>query len=172
MAEDQTQDVPILSRLRAPKGANRRKIRPGRGLGSGIGKTGGRGQKGQKARQPGNIHKLNFEGGQMPLARRVPKLGFTNVFAKQTAEVNVKDLARFDEGTRVDLQVLLDEGLVKGNFDRVKVLGNGEIDRKLTIEVHAVSKGARAKIEAAGGTIELIEDNPADHRVEAGAPTE
>jgi large subunit ribosomal protein L15 len=168
MAEEQTNDVPILSRLRAPEGATRPKRRVGRGLGSGIGKTGGRGQKGQKARQPGNIHKLNFEGGQMPLARRVPKFGFTNVFAKKTAELNVRDLARFEAGSKVDLQVLLDAGLVKGDFDRVKLLGNGEIDRALTVEVHAVSKGARAKVEAAGGTIELIEDR----RVEEGAPTE
>lgn len=167
MAEE-TNDVPILSRLRAPEGATRPKRRPGRGIGSGLGKTGGRGQKGQKARQPGNIHKLNFEGGQMPLARRVPKIGFKNIFAAKTVEVNVGDLARFDAGTRVDLQVLLDAGLVKGKFDRVKLLGNGELDRSLTIEIHAVSKGARAKIEAAGGSIELIEDR----RVEAGATTE
>ena len=167
MAEE-TNNVPILSRLRAPEGATRKKRRVGRGPGSGLGKTGGRGQKGQKARQPGNIHKLNFEGGQMPLARRVPKFGFTNIFAKKTAEVNVKDLARFDAGTRVDVVTLHESGLINGNYDRVKVLGNGEIDRSLTLAVHAVSKGARAKIEAAGGTIEIIEDR----RVEAGAATE
>ena len=167
MTEEETY-VPILSRLRAPEGAVRKKKRPGRGIGSGLGKTGGRGQKGQKARQPGRIHKLNFEGGQMPLARRLPKRGFHNLFAKTVAEVNVRDLGRFDAGTRVDLQVLLDSGLVKGVFDVVKVLGNGELDRALTLEVHRISKGARAKIEAAGGTIELIEER----RVEAAASNE
>lgn len=170
MPEETNEDqyVPILSRLRAPEGAVRRKRRVGRGPGSGLGKTGGRGQKGQKARQPGNIHKLNFEGGQMPLARRVPKFGFRNIFAKKTAELNVGDLARFDAGTHVDLQVLLDAGVVKGRFDRVKVLGNGELPHGLTVEVHAVSKGARAKIEAAGGSVQLIDSG----RVEAGAASE
>ena len=122
-------EVPILSRLRAPEGAVRPKKRPGRGVGSGLGKTGGRGQKGQKARQPGNIHKLNFEGGQMPLARRIPKRGFKNIFAKRVVEVNVGQLARFEAGSEVDTQALLDEGLIKGGFDVVKVLGNGDLDK-------------------------------------------
>lgn len=160
--------VPILSRLRAPEGAVRRKRRVGRGPGSGLGKTGGRGQKGQKARQPGNIHKLNFEGGQMPLARRLPKFGFRNIFAKKTAELNVGDLARFDAGTHVTPDALREAGVVKGRFDRVKVLGNGELPHGLKVEVHAVSKGARAKIEAAGGTIELIDNG----RVEATPASE
>ncbi len=168
MVEENETEIPILSRLRAPEGAVRPKRRPGRGPGSGLGKTGGRGQKGQKARQPGNIHKLNFEGGQMPLARRLPKRGFKNIFATKVAEVNVRDLARFDDGASVDLQVLLDAGLVKGVFDTVKILGNGELGKKLTVEAHAFSKGAKAKIEAAGGTAQII----ADRRVEGGAASE
>ena len=162
-------EVPILSRLRAPEGAVRPKKRPGRGLGSGLGKTGGRGQKGQKARQPGNIHKLNFEGGQMPLARRIPKRGFKNIFAKRVVEVNVGQLARFEAGSEVDTQALLDEGLIKGGFDVVKVLGNGDLDKKLSLKVHAISKGARAKVEGAGGTVELV---PLARRVAAESASE
>lgn len=161
-------EVPILSRLRAPEGAVKKKMRVGRGIGSGWGKTAGRGQKGQKARQPGNIHKLNFEGGQMPLARRLPKIGFHNLFAFTVAEVNVRDLARFDDGARVDAEALRAEGLIKGKFDVVKVLGNGTLDKKLTLVVHRASKGAREKIEAAGGSIEIIPVR----RVEGGAASE
>ena len=139
MAEEQY--VPILSRLRAPEGANKKKMRVGRGTGSGKGKTCGRGMKGQKARQPGNFHKLGFEGGQMPLARRLPKRGFHNLFAKTVAEVNVRDLGRFDAGATVDVDALVGKGLLKGNFDVVKVLGNGEIDRKLTIKVTPRQQG-------------------------------
>jgi large subunit ribosomal protein L15 len=151
-------EVPILSRLRAPKGANRGKLRVGRGPASGHGKTGGRGQKGQKARQPGNIHKLAFEGGQMPLVRRIPKRGFSNLFAKTVAEVNVRDLAKFDDGAVVDVAALLQRGLVKGRFDVVKVLGEGELDKKLTVRVHRFSKTAFAKIEGAGGTAEVVSE--------------
>lgn len=154
MAEEN--DVPILSRLRAPVGATRKKLRVGRGPGSGHGKTAGRGQKGQKARQPGNIHKLNFEGGQMPLARRLPKMGFHNIFAKKVAEVNVGDLSRFDAGATVDVEALVGLGLIRGRFDVVKLLGNGELDRSLTVRVHRFSKGAKAKIEGAGGVAEVV----------------
>lgn len=169
MSDADTTDVPILSRLRAPEGANRNKRRVGRGIGSGLGKTGGRGQKGQKARNGGNIHKLAFEGGQMPLVRRIPKRGFTNLFATTVAEVNVRDLAKFDEGSTVDVAALVDRGLIKGKFDVVKVLGNGELDRKLTVKVHRFSKGAQAKIEAAGGTVEVV---PEERRVEAEGASE
>jgi large subunit ribosomal protein L15 len=156
MAEENEVEVPILSRLSPPPGAVRRKKRVGRGIGSGIGKTGGRGQKGQKARQPGRIHKLAFEGGQMPLARRLPKRGFKNIFAKKVAEVNIRDLNRFDAGSTVDVTALVESGLLRGGFDKVKVLGNGELDRKLTVKADAFSKGAQAKIEAAGGTAEVV----------------
>ena len=167
MAEEHT-EVPILSRLRAPVGATRKKRRVGRGPGSGLGKTCGRGQKGQKARNPGNINKRGFEGGQMPLMRRIPKFGFTNIFAARVAEVNVGQLARFGDGAVVDLQALRDAGLVKGRFDVVKVLGKGDLDKKLTVKVHRFSKGARAKIEGAGGAAEVLSDAP-DGSAEAGA---
>ena len=167
MAEEEN-EVPILSRLSPPPGAVKRKKRVGRGIGSGLGKTAGRGQKGQKARQPGNIHKLNFEGGQMPLARRLPKRGFHNLFTTLVAEVNVRDLAKFDAGTTVDVAALVERGLIKGKFHEVKVLGNGELDRKLTVKAHRFSKGAREKIEKAGGTVEVVERR----RVEGEAASE
>ena len=158
MADEQNQsekDVPILSRLRAPIGAVRTKKRKGRGIGK-LGKTAGKGMKGQKARSPGNFQKLGFEGGQMPLYRRIPKRGFHNLFAKDFAEVNVRDLARFDAGSVVDEAALREKRLVSGKFDGIKLLGNGELDRKLTLKVHAVSEGAKAKVEAAGGSVEIL----------------
>lgn len=164
MAEN---EVPILSRLRPPEGAVRRKKRVGRGIGSGVGKTAGRGQKGQKARKPGNFHKKGFEGGQMPLVRRLPKRGFVNLFSTRVAEVNVRDLSRFEEGAMVDTEALASAGLVKGGFEVVKILGNGELSKKLTVRAHRFSKGAREKIEQAGGRVEVIE-----HRVEGGASRE
>lgn len=168
MAEE-TADVPILSRLRAPVGANRKKLRVGRGRASGHGKTCGRGQKGQKARQPGNIHKLHFEGGQMPLVQRLPKVGFNNIFSTKVAEINVGELARcFDAGATVDVDALVAAGLLRHRFDVVKLLGNGELDRKLTVKVHRFSKGAKAKIEAAGGTAEVVPEG----RVEGGRASE
>lgn len=153
MAEN---EVPMLSRLRPPPGAVRNKKRLGRGIGSGTGKTSGKGQKGQKARQPGNFNKHSFEGGQMPLARRVPKMGFINLFSTKVAELNVRDLARFDDGATVDVDAIVAMGLVKGTFDVVKVLGNGELTKKLTVRAHAFSKGAREKIEKAGGRVEVV----------------
>ncbi len=148
--------TPILSRLRPAEGAVRPKRRKGRGTGSGLGKTAGHGQKGQKARHPGNFSKLGFEGGQMPLYRRLPKRGFVNPFTKKVATVNVKDLARFDAGATVDEAALREAGLIKRKVDIIKVLGDGELDRALTVKVHAASATAMQKIEKAGGTIELV----------------
>ncbi len=129
--------------------------RLGRGPGSGRGKTSGRGHKGHKART-GTPHRPWFEGGQMPIQRRVPKRGFTNIFRTEWETVNVRDLDRI-EGDEVTPEVLAAHGLVRLNAGRpVKILGDGELERKLTVRVHGVTKGARAKIEAAGGTVEII----------------
>jgi large subunit ribosomal protein L15 len=157
MAEETTNDVPILSRLRAPEGAVKGKKRKGRGVGSGLGKTSGKGQKGQKARSPGNFQHLGFEGGQTPIYRRLPKFGFTNPFSKKIATLNVGDLNRFDAGATVDIDALREARLVRGEFHGVKVLGNGELDKKLTVKVNAFSKSALEKIAKAGGTAEVIE---------------
>lgn len=150
-------ETPILSRLRPPDGAVRAKRRKGRGPGSGLGKTAGHGQKGQKARHPGNFSKLGFEGGQMPLYRRIPKRGFTNPFTKKVGTVNVKDLGRFEDGATVDEAALRQAGLIKRKVDLIKVLGDGELDKALTVKVHAASAAATQKIEKAGGTVELVE---------------
>lgn len=144
-----------LSDLKPDDGAQRGRKRVGRGVGSGHGKTAGRGSKGQKARSGGNV-RPGYEGGQMPLQRRLPKRGFTNLFKKQYAVVNVRDLARFDGEATVDAAALVRAGLVRGKWDGVKLLGNGEIDRPLTVQLHQCSRAARAKIEAAGGTVEVI----------------
>lgn len=151
------QYIPILSRLAPPEGAVRAKKRKGRGPGSGLGKTAGRGQKGQKARQPGNIHKLFFEGGQMPLSRRLPKVGFVNIFAKDFAEVSVGRLEVFAAGATVDEKALREKGFIKGKHDGFKVLGNGALTKKLTVRAEAFSAGAKTKIEAAGGRCEVLE---------------
>jgi large subunit ribosomal protein L15 len=154
MADSQDKRVPILSRLQPAPGAVRGKHRIGRGIGSGWGKTGGQGQKGQKAR--GTMKRLGFQGGQMPLQRRLPKIGFNNIFAIEYAPVNVAELELFDAGTVVDEAALRDQRIVRGRWDGVKLLGTGEIDRALTVRVHAVSASAREKIEKAGGTVELL----------------
>lgn len=154
MADSQEKRVPILSRLSPPAGAVRPKRRIGRGIGSGLGKTGGKGQKGQKAR--GTMKRLGFQGGQMPLQRRLPKVGFNNIFGTEYAPVNVGDLEIFEAGTVIDEAKLREQRLVRGASDGVKVLGDGEIDRALTLKVHAISAGAREKIEKAGGTVELL----------------
>ena len=157
MAKAEANDgTPVLSRLRPPAGAVSNRKRRGRGLGSGLGKTGGKGQKGQKARHPGNFGKLYFEGGQTPLQRRLPKHGFHNPFSKTVATVNVSDLAELAAGTTVTVDSLRAAGLVRGKFDSVKVLGNGELARALTVQVHAYSKSAKEKIEKAGGKAEVI----------------
>jgi large subunit ribosomal protein L15 len=142
-----------LSNLKAPKGANREKTRVGRGQASGLGKTAGRGGKGQKARS-GNMHFEGFEGGQMPLQRRLPKFGFNNIHRRELEEVQVTDL----EGLAgvLDPAALKAAGLVRGNRDGVVVLGNGELKGAVTVKVHRVTAGARAAIEKAGGTVELI----------------
>ena len=142
-----------LSKLKAPKGANRERTRVGRGQASGLGKTAGRGGKGQKARS-GNMHFEGFEGGQMPLQRRLPKFGFKNVFRRELEEVKVGDL----EGLSglVDPAALKTAGLVRGNRDGVVLLAGGELKSAVSVKVHRVSAGARAAIEKAGGSVELI----------------
>lgn len=142
-----------LNQLKAPRGANRAKKRVGRGQGSGLGKTAGRGGKGQKARS-GNMHFEGFEGGQMPLQRRLPKFGFHNIFRRELEEVKVGDLQGLS-GV-VDPAALKSAGLVRGNRDGVVVLAGGELSSALTLKVHRVTAGARAAIEKAGGTVELI----------------
>ena len=144
-----------LNELKPIAGSTKTRKRKGRGPGSGLGKTSGRGIKGQKSRSGGGVP-IYFEGGQMPLARRLPKRGFYNKWGKEISEVNVGDLIRFDPGSVVDVDALAGCGLVKQIGDGVKLLGNGEIDRALIVRVHRVSKSAKAKIEAAGGTVELI----------------
>ena len=130
--------------------------RKGRGHATGNGKTAGRGHKGQKARSGGGT-RIGFEGGQMPLARRIPKRGFNNIFAKQIAIVNVSAIdEKFADGSVVDIDALKAAGLVKNELDGVKVLGNGEITKKLTIKANAFSAGAKEKIEAAGGKAEIL----------------
>ncbi len=128
--------------------------RKGRGAGTGNGKTAGRGHKGQKARSGGGV-RVGFEGGQMPLARRVPKRGFNNIFAKPLAIINLSDLDQFDNGDTVTAQVLLDKGILSKCPYGYKVLGNGKLTKKITVEASAFSKSAQAAIEAAGGKAEV-----------------
>lgn len=144
-----------LNELSPIPGSKRPRKRVGRGPGSGLGKTCGRGQKGQKSRSGGGV-RLGFEGGQMPLTRRLPKRGFHNRFAKDIKVVQVGDLARFEAGSVVDVAVLQEAGLVGKIGDGVKVLGNGDLSHAITVRVHRISAGARAKVEAAGGTVELV----------------
>src|SRR5579862_6915870 len=147
-----------LSKLAKPVGATRPKTRLGRGTGSGLGKTSGRGQKGQYARTRG--FKPHFEGGQTPIQRRLPKRGFRNAFKTVTAEVNVADLEMFAAGASIDVQALVGQGLVKGRFDRIKILGEGEITKAVTVAAHAFSKAAAQKIQKAGGKIVLLGSAP------------
>jgi large subunit ribosomal protein L15 len=144
-----------LNELSPAEGAHRERNRKGRGVGSGWGKTAGRGSKGQKARSGGAV-RAGFEGGQMPIQRRLPKRGFKNPFRKIFAVVNIKDLAEFTSGSVVDVEALIRQGLVKGRFDGIKLLGQGDIDRPVDVKLHAVSKSARDKILAAGGKVEVI----------------
>ncbi|MGN6182138.1 MAG: 50S ribosomal protein L15 [Thermoanaerobaculia bacterium] len=144
-----------LNNLKPKKGSRHAKKRVGRGPGSGHGKTSSRGEKGQKSRS-GFSRTLGFEGGQMPLHRRLPKRGFTNIFKKDYAVVNVSDLERFDNGASVDEAALRQAGLVKGQHDGVKVLGDGELSKKLTVSATKFSKSAREIIEKAGGTCQEI----------------
>lgn len=141
----------LLNQLKAPKGATKNRKRLGRGESSGHGKTSGKGHKGQKARA-GGFHKVGFEGGQMPLARRLPKRGFTNIFRKDFAVVNLDALAKLpDSVTEVDATILKERGLIKKVLAGLKVLGNGEIKRALTVKAKKFSKTAQEKIEKAGG---------------------
>ncbi|MBP5166816.1 MAG: 50S ribosomal protein L15 [Oscillospiraceae bacterium] len=144
-----------LSELSPSAGSTKEAKRKGRGIGTGNGKTGGRGHKGQKARSGGGV-RVGFEGGQMPLARRVPKRGFNNIFAKPLEYVNVSDLNCFDEGTTVDAQLLLSSGILSKCTYGVKILGNGELTKKLTVCASAFSETAKEKIEAAGGKAEVV----------------
>ncbi|MFO7556166.1 MAG: 50S ribosomal protein L15 [Desulfobacterales bacterium] len=143
-----------LNELIPPDGSRRPPKRVGRGVGSGAGKTAGRGTKGHNSRSGGGV-RPGFEGGQMPLHRRLPKGGFTNIFKKKIAVINIRDLDRFESGSIVDEAALIRTGLVKGRRDGVKLLGHGEIKIPLTIKVNEVSKSAKEKIIAAGGNIEV-----------------
>lgn len=151
----------VLSHLAPPEGARTKPKRLGRGVGTGLGKTAGRGQKGQKARSTGNIGKKHFQGGQTPIQRRLPKRGFRNPFARVVSIVNVRDLERFGSGVVVDEQALRDQRLVQLRKSTIKVLGNGELTKALTVHAHAFSKTAEEKIVQAGGKVVRIEDKPA-----------
>lgn len=136
-------------------GATKSRTRVGRGVGSGLGKTAGKGHKGQKARSGGKIRR-GFEGGQTPLYRRIPKRGFKNYFKKEYAIVNVSDLEKFEDGTVVNMELLLNEGMIKKELDGLKVLSNGNLTKKLTVVANKFSKEAKSKIEAVGGKIEEV----------------
>ena len=136
----------------AVKGKNRNRV--GRGIGSGNGKTAGKGHKGQKARTGGKIRR-GFEGGQTPLYRRIPKRGFNNIFSIEYATVNVSDLQRFEDGTVVNMELLLNEGLLRRELSGLKVMGNGNLTKKLTVEAKKFTASAKEKIEAVGGKIEV-----------------
>ena len=144
-----------LNELSPAAGSVKEAYRKGRGHGSGNGKTAGRGHKGQKARSGGKL-RIGFEGGQMPLARRIPKRGFHNIFAKPLESVNVSALEKFEDGAVVDAKALLDAGILSKCTYGVKILGNGEITKKLTVKASAFSESAKAKIEAAGGKAEVV----------------
>jgi large subunit ribosomal protein L15 len=149
-----------LSKLKKPAGSTHRRKRVGRGQASGLGKTAGRGAKGQKART-GNMHFEGFEGGQSPLQRRIPKRGFTNIHRDAFAVVNLEALAELPAGTTVDGAALVKLGLLKDVGQRVKILGDGELKGALTVHAHAFSASAKSKIEAAGGKAEAIVKTPA-----------
>ena len=144
-----------LSNLRPAEGSKHSdNFRRGRGHGSGNGKTAGKGHKGQKARS--GAPRIGFEGGQMPLYRRLPKRGFTNINSKEIVGINVSALERFENDSVVSVETLLETGVIKNPQDGVKILGNGELTKKLVVKANAFSEGAKAKIEAVGGTCEVI----------------
>ena len=145
----------MLNNLHSVEGARHSKKRLGRGIGSGLGKTAGKGTKGQNARSGGGV-RPGFEGGQLPLFQRLPKRGFKNFNKVEYAIINVADLNVFEDGATVTIQALKDVGIVKNPRDGVKILGNGELTKKLTVSVTAASKSAVEKIEAAGGRFEVI----------------
>ena len=144
-----------LNELSPARGSRKAPKRLGRGVGSGTGKTAGRGTKGYNSRSGGGV-RPGYEGGQMPLQRRLPKRGFTNIFKKNIAVINVRDLARFEKGSVIDAEALIQAGLVKGKRDGIKLLGHGEIQFALDVKVNQISKSAREKIEAAGGKVEVL----------------
>ena len=145
-----------LHELQPAAGSKKTRTRVGRGLGSGLGKTSGRGQKGQNSRSGGGV-RSGFEGGQMPLYRRLPKRGFNNVFAKQYAEVNVEQLNRFEDGATVDPVALIEAGILKNVRDGIRILGNGSLETKnLTVIANGFTKSAEEKITSAGGKVEVI----------------
>ena len=144
-----------LNELSPAKGSRKAPNRLGRGVGSGTGKTAGRGTKGFNSRSGGGV-RPGYEGGQMPLHRRLPKRGFANIFRKNIAVINIRDLKRFDKGSVVDEAALVQAGLVSGKRDGIKLLAHGEIDYALDIKISKISKNAREKVEAAGGKVEVI----------------
>ncbi len=144
-----------LANLSPQKGSTKNRKRLGRGPGTGHGKTAGRGHKGFKSRSGSGI-KPGFEGGQMPLQRRLPKRGFNNIFRKEYSIVSLKQLDSFDSGTEINARVLLDAGMIKKGVP-VKVLANGEVTKPLTVKIHKISATAKEKIEAAGGSVELVD---------------
>jgi large subunit ribosomal protein L15 len=144
-----------LHELSPPAKSRKSDKRLGRGVGSGRGKTAGRGTKGYNSRSGGGV-RPGYEGGQMPLQRRLPKRGFTNIFRKKIAVINLRDLLAFESGSLVDEAALVKAGLVKGQKDGIKLLGHGEIQVALNVKLNQVSKSARQKIEAAGGSVEVI----------------
>jgi len=144
-----------LHSLQTAEGSKHRRIRVGRGRASGKGKTAGRGHKGQMSRA-GATHKPLFEGGQMPFVRKLPKRGFNNFNRKVILPVNLDDLSVFADGAEVTIELLAEKGLINGRFDGVKILGNGSVDKKLTVKANAFSASAKEKIEAAGGTCETV----------------
>jgi len=143
----------VLSELAPPEGARSKERRLGRGPGSGVGKICGRGFKGQKARQPGNLGKVNFQGGQTPMQRRLPKRGFRRPFIEKVISINVSALERFDAKSQVDEKALREARLVQGQGAEIKILGAGELRKALTVVAHSFSPSARLKIEAAGGRV-------------------
>ena len=144
-----------LHELKAAENSTKNRKRRGRGTGTGQGKTSGRGMNGQNSRSGGGV-RLGFEGGQMPLYRRIPKRGFTNRFAKEYAEINVSVLNKFEDGSVVDFNSLKEAGIIKKAKDGVKVLGNGEIEKKLTVKAAKFTKSTAINIEKAGGKVEVI----------------
>lgn len=144
-----------LHELKPAEGSRKVRNRVGRGIGSGNGKTAGKGHKGQNARSGGGV-RLGFEGGQTPLFRRLPKRGFTNINRKEFAIVNLSTLNRFEDGTEVTPELLLETGVISKLNDGVKVLASGAVEKKLTVKAHKFSSSAKEAIEAAGGTVEVI----------------
>ena len=144
-----------LNELSPAPGSVKKSFRVGRGNGSGAGKTAGKGHKGQNARSGGGV-RPGFEGGQMPLQRRIPKRGFVNIFATHYVAINVEQLNRFEDGAEVDAKAIVEAGLLKNTRDGIKILGRGELTKKLTVKVAAFSEGAKSKIEAAGGKAEVV----------------